>query len=296
MKMGNNIPIAFGGATLGVAINAAYSTVPEKYKLYSVVGHFLGPTSLDQVLRCKVTRTRDTKSFATRRIEVSQMQKSGDVRVVVELTADFHIVETGIFEYSAPPTRSYSDPAVSFELDSLAKLLIKEGKVTAKQFERFKAIFEGDERFFERRFPPESMATQNLNGMAKAATTTQDHLPITARSSADWYRIREDLSSEKDQIASLLFLMDEMLSSLPLAHTHQFVDDVGACSTLDFAIRVFRPEVNLKQWHLCERTTSAAGYGRTFSEGRLWNEEGHMVASVTQQGIMRPKNKARGNL
>ncbi|KJZ71907.1 hypothetical protein HIM_08752 [Hirsutella minnesotensis 3608] len=253
IAMGNKMPIAYGGVILGVAVSAALATVPAKHKLYSVVGHFLGPTSLKQRLQCKVTRTRDTRSFTTRRVTVGQVQPGGAIRLVVELIADFH-------------------------------------------FEASNALFAADERYFIRRWPPESMSAQNLGGMVTTIPTKQDSLSITARSSAEWYRAREALGDDRDQIASLLFLMDAGLSFLPLTHSHRFLDDVGACSTLDFALRILKPDLDLEQWHIRERTTSAAGHGRTFSEGRLWDEQGHMVASMTQQSIMRPKEELRGKL
>ena len=57
-----------------------------------------------------------------------------------------------------------------------------------------------------------------------------------------------------------------------------------------FALGVVRPagEVDLGRWHFRERKTVGAAAGRTYGEGRLWDEEGRLVAVETQACILRP--------
>lgn len=83
--------------------------------------------------------------------------------------------------------------------------------------------------------------------------------------------------------------MDGGLSTLPLTFDHMFLEDAGACSTLDFALRIFSNDVRFDQWHLREMRTHTGGNGRTYSEGTLWDEKGNMVCSMTQQNILRVK-------
>ena len=143
--------------------------------------------------------------------------------------------------------------------------------------------------FFETRPCIGGVSGQNLAGAAKHVETTQDHLPITSKVSAEWQRATQPLPNQDEQAAALAFLMDGGLSFLPLIHDHRFLEDAGACSSLDFALRIFVPVININQWHLKERKVIAADAGRTYSESRLWNQNGGMVASMTQQCILRPK-------
>lgn len=53
-RMGNSLPVAYGGCTMGVATAAACSTVPSSYHLYSLVGHYLGPGLLGVKMLCTV--------------------------------------------------------------------------------------------------------------------------------------------------------------------------------------------------------------------------------------------------
>ncbi|KAJ3496449.1 hypothetical protein NLG97_g2647 [Lecanicillium saksenae] len=293
VTMGNTATIAYGGSTLGVAIHAAFSTVPNTHKLYSLLGHFLGPTSPDKAVRCRVTRTRDTRSFATRRVEVEQTQRDGASRVVMELTADFHILEVGQFQYSMPVSMAYSSPHLSLRLRDFKlqnTVLVESGAITANQLDVVKAAFETNERYFDIRFPPECKSTQIFAGLSSLAT--QDGDTLASRSSVEWYLIKERLKSEKEQLGVLAFLMDGGLDTLPLEHSHEFVDDIRACSSLDFALRVFQPSVDLNQWHIRERKTSVGGIGRTYSESRLWNEQNQMVARPASPGYPVPTKRA----
>lgn len=296
VKMGNSAPIAYGGSTLGIAVNAAYETVDQPYKLYSLVGHFLGPANLDNTLRCRVTRVRDTKSFATRRVEVSQMQKDGKARVVVEATADFHVVEPAMFEYSMPPMRSHDDAATSSDSKTWRKSLIQSGIATPKQVEIAADSFAVLDKFCDVRYPSQSFSAQNLHGLAKGVSTPQNDVPITERASYEWYKVKADLKTESDHMACLAFLMDGGLSFVPLSHSHKFINEAGPCSSLDFALRIFTPHIDLNAWATKERRTVAAGYGRSYSEGRMWDQEGNMISSMTQQSILRPPPQPRAVL
>ena len=111
-------------------------------------------------------------------------------------------------------------------------------------------------------------------------------------------RALHPLVSQGENMAALGFNMDGGLSFLPLIHGGEgkFLDDVGACSSLDFSMRIFQSgeeKMEMDKWKLKERRTIAAAGGRTYSEGRLWDERGMIVASMTQVCILRPKAQAQ---
>lgn len=54
-------------------------------------------------------------------------------------------------------------------------------------------------------------------------------------------------------------------------------------------MRLFVPDVDLSGWHLRERNTLAAAVGRQYSESRMWDQQGNLVASMTQQLTLRPR-------
>jgi hypothetical protein len=60
---------------------------------------------------------------------------------------------------------------------------------------------------------------------AKRIETTQDHLQITGKTSAEWQRVIRSLPNQEEQAAALAFLMDGGLSFLPPIHYHRFLED-----------------------------------------------------------------------
>ncbi|CAM1501478.1 Fc.00g034620.m01.CDS01 [Cosmosporella sp. VM-42] len=297
VRMGNAMPIAYGGCTLAVAVSAACDTVTSQFSLYSVLGHYLGPASTSQKLYCSVQNTRDTRSFATRRVQIKQKQANGEFRICLELLADFHVDEPSLLTYSAPPVSAFAKPEDSPTVEAHLESLKDRGDVTGAQVQAFKQSFGVSADFFETRYCVNGVSSQNLAGSAKDVPTTQDNRPITAKTSVEWQRTKQALDSAGGNLAALAFLMDGALSFLPLTHNHLWFEDTAACSSLDFAFRVFTTDVKLDSWHLREKVTSRGGGGRTYSEGRLWDEQGNLVASMSQQSILRmKKDSAKASL
>ncbi|ORY67516.1 thioesterase-like superfamily-domain-containing protein [Pseudomassariella vexata] len=290
--MGNSLPIAYGGCTLGIATRAAIVTVPSSHSLYSLVGHYLGPASIKQKLLCTVHTMRNTKNFATRRVEVKQHQPDGKLRVCLELLADFHVQEPELMSYSALPSHPYSGPDSNPTIPALATSLANEGKLDKRQAALAVApdgMFKMTTKYFDMRPCVEGPAGQTLFGLARGIPTTQDELSVTEKASAEWVKTWDKVDGVGERMATLSFLMDGALAFLPLAHSSMWFDDTEANSSLDFALRIFVPNIDLGDWHLRERKTHAAGFGRQYSEGRLWDEKGTLVACMTQQCILRPK-------
>ncbi|KAI5926222.1 thioesterase-like superfamily-domain-containing protein [Camillea tinctor] len=289
IRMGNSMSIAYGGCTIAVAVSAANATVSPKFSPYSILGHFHGPASTDQKLHCSVEETRNTRSFATRRVTVKQPQPDGRLRTCVELITDYHLSEPALLDYSAPPVATWPRPDDCPDVATHVEGLRKRGVISEAEYKGFSWMIGPNAELFETRYCLNGVSGQNLSGSAKDAVTSQDVLPLTSKTSAEWQRAITKLETPQEHYTVLAFLMDGGLSLLPLTHNHLWFDDVAACSSLDFALRIFTPDVDMNSWHIKERVTSRGGTGRTYSEGRLWDEKGNLVASMTQQSIMRPK-------
>ncbi|MBE3046180.1 thioesterase family protein [Candidatus Bathyarchaeota archaeon] len=288
-RMGNMANIAYGGCAIAIAIQAAFQTVSPGYLPYSVMGNYLGPAFIDRPLLCSVRRLRDTRTFATRQVYVSQKLDNGKERMCMAVLADFQVREKeAMYEYSAPPLRKYSSVEKSINPPEMVARKVAEGKIPHQAADLFGTMYDLKSRFMESRVCPEGVSGQNFNGVGEPETD-QDHLPMTAKTSADWTRVRHACPEISDRFAALSFIMDESLSFLPLTHTNKTIFDAAACSSLDFAIRFFAPDLDLSQWHFREMNTVSGRDGRTYSESRMWDGEGNMVASMTQQSILRPR-------
>lgn len=303
-KMGNPLNIAYGGYALATACTAAYRTVPNNYHLYSMLGNYLGPAYADRPLCAKVRTIRQTRTFATRQVEISQKRDDGQQRVCLIAIADFHVPEPAtLMEFSKPPSKEYTHYSGLKEQKEVFQKILDDGKITPEMHKMHSKLFALMERHFDQRPLPESIFAQNLFGVAKSLPTTQDGLPITSKTTADWVKSREKMNTPAEHMGNLTFLIDGAIAFVPLSFSHMWFDDIAACSSLDFALRFFKAgdEIDLEKWHLREMTTSVGSEGRTFGESWIWDEHGKAVACMSQQSIMRPppgkgKPRAKGKL
>lgn len=260
------------------------------------MGSFLGPATIDRKLRCSVARVRDTRTFATRKLEIFQKQDNGTDRLVMYMLADFQVREKASFmTYSAPPFQPVPQPEECLTVEQRNETIMKTnpGLLTPEMITTWDKLFGLFRRSLEWRYPPGSIFTQNMSGMLAKAKITQDHLSLTDRASSDWFKAKVPLKGSAQNVAALTFIMDGAVSFLPLTHSGKFLYDVQACSSLDFSLRFFSNDVDCNKWLLRELRTNAGAEGRTYSESRLWDESGNMVACMTQQCIMRPKPKTK---
>ncbi|KAF9700641.1 hypothetical protein EKO04_001475 [Ascochyta lentis] len=308
--MGNALRIAYGGFALAVALKAACYSVPSGYHLYSFMGNYLGPASVDRCLYARVRDVRQTRSFATRHVEVYQVLDSDSEaskanqapkeRICLFATSDFHIQEPAgtLLSYHCPPRREggYTHHTLCPAKSRTAADLLAAGKISQSTHDAFTAAFALNSSLFDIKMCPEGIFAQNLSGHAKSLPHSQDHLPLPSRTSADWFRATGELPSQTEQLAALAFYADGALSFCPLSFSHMYLEDSGACSSLDFSLRVFG-DVDLERWHLREVGTHVGAQGRTYSEAWIWDEEGRAVACMSQQSILRVlPGKGKGKL
>ncbi|MGH9122473.1 MAG: hypothetical protein ACRDYC_11120, partial [Acidimicrobiales bacterium] len=63
--------------------------------------------------------------------------------------------------------------------------------------------------------------------------------------------------------------------------------DPGFTASLDHAMWFHRP-FRADDWVVYEQETPSASGGRGLSSGRMWTLDGRLVASVVQDGVLRP--------
>jgi acyl-CoA thioesterase II len=167
VRMGNSLEIAYGGCALGVAVHAACKSVPSSFLVYSILGHFLGPATTDQKLTCRVYRIRNTRTFATRRVVVTQPLENGGERECLQLVADFQTKETPLLSFSAPPSIQYGGGKESPTMDQYAESLVAAGEIDERAATGHIGLFSMLLSFFETRPCIEGVSCQNLAGGAK---------------------------------------------------------------------------------------------------------------------------------
>lgn len=282
------LPIGYGGHTQAIGIKAATLTVPSNYHVYSIVGNFLGPARNDRTIIARVRVLRDTRTFQTRSVELTQVQDNQVERLCMSMSVDFHVQESpSLAEFSAQPGLQYSTPEQCPTSDEYRDAFVRKGLLSPEERDRHRGsegFFRG---YFEQRDCPENAFSQKLIGLSKILPGEQQDRPIPERRSACWFRSEKPVPV-MDQVASLAFFTDSAVPVVAYAHAGIPMRKVGQASSLDFALRIFVNDLCIENWHLRDWVTIAAGQGRSYGESRVWDQKGRLVCSMTQQAILRP--------
>lgn len=217
---------SFGGCVLSQCISAAFASLPAQpdYELYSVLGNFLGPGSIEVYTKYEVEDIRTTKTFATRKVvawqDLSELPDDSQAkrpkpgtessRRIMILLIDFQVKEQyEMFDYSPLPmyaTPSFS-PSSSF-LQTIepfyshpTKLKTQEeyldSTFSPKVVKMHKTIFPLFPKYFEMSPVPTSLGPQLALGLAAERKTNQDSEPIQRRTNAMWVKAKKGSSFER---------------------------------------------------------------------------------------------------
>lgn len=259
---GQNFPAVwgtvFGGQVLAQSINAARRTVEEERTLHSMHAYFILPGKLDVPIIFHVDRIRDGNSFTTRRVVA--VQKG---RPIFNMSCSFQKKENG-FEHSAtvPDVPHHSTLITDLQWVDENKDKVPSG---------LKAFLAN--RHFQ--FKP----TEHINPFEK-----KNHKPIRSL----WMKCNEQLpestSIHKEALAFASDFHLMMTGMLPHGEHYNFGEIQTA--SLDHAMW-FHHEFKADEWLLYTMTSPSASNARGLNFGQFFNEEGLLVASVSQEGLMR---------
>lgn len=241
----------FGGIVAAQALAAAYGTVEVKH-VHSLHSYFLRPGDPDMPVVYDVDRIRDGRSFVTRRVVARQKGEA-----IYNLSASFHKVEDGFDHQSAMPEVPRPSDAPTPEDFGL----------TPRSFMPTNWVSEGVPVAMRRLQAPADWAPGVLerNMWIKANGKLPDD-PVVHR-------------------LMLTYLSDlSLLGTAVRMHTPNF-DEIMAAS-LDHSIW-FHRDFRADEWLLYSTTSPSASGARGFNVGHFFTEDGVLVASATQEGLMR---------
>lgn len=255
-------PNVFGGQVLAQALNAAYRTIFNQRVLHSMHAYFLEAGNLNVPITYEVSIIRDGGSFSTRRVTASQ----GKVIIFI-LAASFHKKEEG-YDHQIKMKTNVKQPE---ELQSWAEMFALYGEFLPKKMQTFLQM--------ER--PIEFKPTTLYNPMEK-----KDLPPFLDI----WFKLKGDTTSlnlaTKQQI--LTYISDYNILSVGL-YPHASKAHYGnmQMASLDHSMWFFR-DFDFKDWMLFSIESPSTSNARGFAKGHIFTREGKLIASVAQEGLMRP--------
>ena len=250
----------FGGQVLGQSLHAAYQTVPKDRIAHSMHGYFILGGDINVPIDYHVDTIRDGRSFTTRRVVAFQNGKA-----IFNMAASFHIKEKG-------ESHQINMPNV-LTPDLLLTDIQQAERLQHKDPERFLRIMKAHPQIFE--FKPVDKAIY---------LQTQNSAPFAHI----WFRIKEKIQVDLSfQHQILAFASDySLLLTATLPHRENLNNSKMYYASLDHALW-FHREYKIDDWLLYVIESPSASNARGFSRGSIFNKKGIMVASVTQEGLMR---------
>ena len=253
-------PRVFGGQVIGQALTAAVRTVPEKRFVHSLHAYFLRPGDMEYPIIYDVERTRDGGSFTTRRVVAIQKGEP-----IFDMALSFHKVEKG-------PSHQIDMLDIPGPNECTSEL-----EVRKKMIDKVPAKYRD---FFLRERPIE---IRNLPGevMFEEPTKKEPYKHV-------WMKAVGKLPDDVVHHQAILAYASDMglLSTSMNPHKLSFAKGNVMSASLDHAMWFHRP-FRADEWMLYSTDSPSASNARGFNRGSVYTEDGTLVASAVQEGLMR---------
>lgn len=257
-------PNVFGGQVLAQALNAATRTVPEDRFVHSLHAYFVLPGNLDLPIIYEVDKIRDGGSFTTRNIKAIQNGKA-----IFHMSASFQLLQEGYDHQVEMPT-GIKPPEDLYSWDDIAD-----------KFKDFLPNFY--KNFLNRARPIDFKPVEMDNPLEKKKKSPFRHV---------WIKAKGDVQVPNNRAIQqqvLAYASDyNLLATALLPHADVANFNNVQMASLDHAMW-FHRDFDMNEWLLYALESPSASNTRGFTRGNIFSREGKLVASVVQEGLMRPK-------
>lgn len=250
----------FGGQVAGQAVMAAQRTLVDDKKLHSLHVYFLlgGDPSIPIIY--DVERVRDGRSFATRRVSARQHGE-----IIFYMTASFQRDEEG-WDHQDVLTPTPGPDEATPMVDLVKYVSPKGEEQWLREWGDFDMRYVGDPR-------PED-------------DPTRPYVPVMQRM---WFRASDRLPDDPQlHRAAFTYASDfSLLGASLVPHGVLISSPKVQPASLDHVIWFHRP-FRADEWLLYDQTSPSASGARGLSMARVFTEDGTLVATVAQEGLIRP--------
>jgi acyl-CoA thioesterase-2 len=253
-------PRVFGGQVLAQALSAAIQTVPDDRFVHSLHAYFILPGDVNHPIIFEVDRIRDGGSFTTRRIKAIQHG-----RAIFNMSASFQLEQFGYDHQIDMPEVPGPDKLDNWE--GLARVYSEQ---LPPNFKRFLELDRPLEFKPVERYPPNDPVL---------------HEPFKHV----WMRSRGQMPPEKKWHQVVLAYASDynLLTTSLLPHGQKIDYGNVQLASLDHAMW-FHRDFSMEEWLLYVIDSPSASNARGFTRGNIFTQDGKLVASVMQEGLIRP--------
>ena len=248
----------FGGQVLGQALSAAHHTV-EQRRAHSLHAYFLRRGDMNAPIIYEVDRSRDGGSFSVRRVVAIQHG-----RPIFNLAVSFQKPEEGLEHQTEMPDVPGPDGLQD---------------VTEISADILKVIPEKMRRYLTDKRPFEFRPVRAMNFLKPEKLPPVKHVWIKAVD-----KLADEISLHQNLLA---YVSDyELLGTSTLPHGLPFGQGRVQMASLDHALW-FHRNLRVDRWLLYSFDSPNASGARGFARGQFFTEDGRLVASTAQEGLVR---------
>lgn len=256
----------FGGQVLGQALMAAYATVEGGRTVHSLHAYFLRRGDFNAPIVYHVDRSRDGKSFATRRVVAIQHGEQ-----IFNFAASFQVPESG-FEHQLPMPKVPSPEELQDPADLPAEVVAR--------------LPEKVQRFLTERRAFEFRAVDPIDYLHPQRTAPVQQL---------WFRATDRVPDDDVLHRCLLAYVSDynLLGTATRPHGIVYLGGPGPIimASIDHAMW-FHRSVRVDEWLLYAMDSPSASGARGLTRGSIFSRDGRLVASVAQEGLLRVTERA----
>lgn len=262
----------FGGQVMGQAVTAVGRTVPEGRRIHSMYSYFLAPGDPAHPIRFQVDTLRDGGSFSVRRVLATQPARDGadggasdEPRTILAMTASFQEQQEGLEHQERAPEAPGPE-----DLPTTAEVLAGLEHPVAKYWSTQRPI---DIRH---------VTDPIYLGPDAAGTETQ----------LLWMRTLEPIDATPLVHDAILAFASDYTPFEPILRRQglSWITPGLRLATINHAIWWHR-HVRADEWLLYVQRSPSASGGRGLTQGQLFDRAGDLVATVTQEGMIRVKQR-----
>ncbi|XP_057435627.1 acyl-CoA hydrolase 2 isoform X3 [Lotus japonicus] len=262
----------FGGQLVGQALAAASKSVDCLKLVHSLHAYFLLVGDFNIPIIYQVSRLRDGKSFATRKVDA--VQKGN---VIFTLLASFQKEELG-FEHQEASIPSVPAPDALLSMEEL-----REQRLTDPRLPRTYRNKVATAEFIP--WPIE------IRFCEPKASTNQTKSPPSLRY---WFRAKGKLSDDQALHRCVVAYTSDLIFLQVSVNPHRRKGLKARAVSLDHSVW-FHRLVRADDWILFVIFAPTASNARGFVTGQMFNQKGELLVSLVQEGLMRkisPENPA----
>lgn len=255
----------FGGQVMGQAVTAVGRTVPEGRRIHSMYSYFLAPGDPAHPIRFEVDALRDGGSFSVRRVLATQpgrTEEEGE-RTILAMTASFQEEQEGLEHAEYAPEAP--DPE---GLPTTAEVLAGIEHPVAEYWSTQRPI--------------------DIRHVTDPIYLRPDANGGTIDAQMVWMRTLAPVDADPLLHDAILAFASDYTPFEPILRKQglSWMTPGLKMATIDHAIWWHR-HVRADEWLLYVQRSPSASGGRGLTHGQIFDRSGELVATVTQEGMIR---------